>query len=314
MLEIEKPVVKCEKTSDDGQYGKFVVEPLERGYGNTLGNSLRRVLLSSLPGFAPTSIKIEGVLHEFSTIVGVREDVSEIILNVKKIVAKLHTEKSKTVYIEHEGAGIIKAGDLKCDLEVEIINKDLHIASLNEDAKLYAEIVFNKGRGYVTSEKNKLTLEPVIGLIPVDSIYTPVLKVSYTVENTRVENVTDYDKLIIEIWTNGSIDAQTAISLSAKIITEHMNLFIGLSSQEITGSKLIFENNEKESDKIFDVPIEELELSVRSYNCLKRAGINTLKNLTEKNEAEMMKIRNLGWKSLDEIVEKLNSLDLQFAE
>ena len=309
MIEIEKPRVECVHVSDDGSYGKFVVEPLERGYGTTLGNSLRRILLSSLPGVAVNSVKIDGILHEFSTIPGVAEDVTEIILNIKKLAIKLHSDGPKTIYINHEGAGEICARDIKCDSDVEIINGDLHIAKLNEDAKLFMEIVIDRGRGYVSADRNKQLLQPVIGVIPVDSIYTPVMKVNYTVDNTRVGQITDYDKLILEVWTDGTIDPSDAVSLGAKILNEHLNLFIDLS-ESAKNADIMIEKEESKKEKVLETTIEELDLSVRSYNCLKRAGINTVQDLTNRSENDMMKVRNLGRKSLEEVIAKLDSMGL----
>lgn len=309
MIEIEKPRVECFHVSDDNSYGKFVVEPLERGYGTTLGNSLRRILLSSLPGVAVNSVKIDGVLHEFSTIPGVVEDVTEIILNIKKLAIKLHSDGPKTIYINHEGAGDICARDIKCDSDVEIINGDLHIAKLNEDAKLFMEIVIDRGRGYVSADRNKQLLQPVIGVIPVDSIYTPVTKVNYTVDNTRVGQITDYDKLILEVWTDGTIDPSDAVSLGAKILNEHLNLFIDLS-ESAKNAEIMIEKEERKKEKVLETTIEELDLSVRSYNCLKRAGINTVQDLTNRSENDMMKVRNLGHKSLEEVIAKLDSMGL----
>ena len=312
MIEIEKPRVECVHISEDNSYGKFVVEPLERGYGTTLGNQLRRILLSSLPGVAVNSVKIDGVLHEFSTIPGVAEDVTEIILNIKKLAVKLHSDGPKTIYINHEGAGDICARDIKCDSDVEIINGDLHIAKLNDDAKLFMEIVIDKGRGYVSADRNKQLLQPVIGVIPVDSIYTPVMKVNYTVENTRVGQITDYDKLTLEVWTDGTIDPPDAVSLGAKIMNEHLNLFIDLS-ESAKNTEIMIEKEESKKEKVLETTIEELDLSVRSYNCLKRAGINTVQDLTNRSENDMMKVRNLGRKSLEEVVAKLESMGLALA-
>ena len=311
-LRFEKPRVERVELSEDGSYGKYTVAPLQRGYGTTLGNSLRRMMLSSLEGAAISSIKIENVQHEFSTIPGVKEDVSEIVLNMKQVIIKLHSDGPKTVYIEAEGSGELCARDIKTDSDVEIINGDLHIATLNEDAKLYMEITINKGRGYVSAEKNKAILQPLIGLIPVDSIYTPVEKVNYYVENTRVGQNTDFDKLTVEVWTNGTKTADEAISLSAKIINDHMMLFIQLTDEAMNVETMV-EKEETKKEKILDMTIEELDLSVRSYNCLKRAGINTVEDLTLRKEEEMMKVRNLGRKSLDEVVGKLKELKLSFA-
>lgn len=309
MIEIEKPRVECVEVSDDSRYGKFVVEPLERGYGITLGNSLRRILLSSLPGVAVNSIKIDGILHEFSTIPGVKEDVTEIILNIKKLAIKLHADGPKTIYINHEGAGEICARDIKCDSDVEIINGDLHIAELNEDAKLFMEITIDRGRGYVSADRNKQIMQPVIGVIPVDSIYTPVMKVNYTIENTRVGQITDYDKLTLEVWTDGTIDPPDAVSLGAKILNEHLNLFIDLS-ESAKNTEIMIEKEENKKEKVLETTVEELDLSVRSYNCLKRAGINTVQDLTNRSENDMMKVRNLGRKSLEEVIAKLDSMGL----
>jgi len=311
LIEIEKPKIECVETSKDATYGKFVVEPLERGYGITLGNSLRRILLSSLPGVSVTSIKIDGVLHEFSTIPGVIEDVTEIILNIKDLSARLHSDGPKVVYIDAEGEGPVTAGDIKADADVEILNPDLHIATLNGDSRFYMELVLNKGRGYVPAERNKQPGQP-IGIIPVDSIYTPVKKVNYTVENTRVGQVTDYDKLTLEVWTDGSIKPDEAISLGAKILSEHLNLFIDLSDHA-KHTEIMVEKEETKKEKVLEMTIEELDLSVRSYNCLKRAGINTVEDLTNRTEEDMMKVRNLGRKSLEEVLQKLQALGLSLA-
>ncbi len=311
MIEIEKPRIECLEVSEDDRYGRYVVEPLERGYGTTLGNSLRRILLSSLPGVAATSIKIDGILHEFSTIPGVTEDVVEIILNIKNLAVKLHSDTSKVVYIEAEGECIITAGDIKTDADVEILNPDLHIATLNKDAKLYIEITLDKGRGYVLAENNKTEGQP-IGVIPVDSIYTPVRKVNYLVEDTRVGQVTDYDKLTLEIWTNGTIKPDEAISLGAKVLNEHLNLFIDLS-EHTKDVEIMIEKEETKKEKVLEMTVEELDLSVRSYNCLKRAGINTVEELIQRTEADMMKVRNLGRKSLEEVINKLAALELALA-
>ena len=311
-LRFEKPRVERVELSEDGSYGKYTVAPLQRGYGTTLGNSLRRMMLSSLEGAAISSIKIENVQHEFSTIPGVKEDVSEIVLNIKQVIIKLYSDGPKTVYIEAEGAGELCARDIKTDSDVEIVNPDLHLATLNEDAKLYMEITINRGRGYVSAEKNKAILQPLIGLIPVDSIYTPVQKVNYYVENTRVGQNTDYDKLTVEVWTNGTKTADEAISLSAKIINDHMMLFIQLTDEAMNVETMV-EKEETKKEKMLDMTIEELDLSVRSYNCLKRAGINTVEDLTLRREEDMMKVRNLGRKSLDEVCNKLKSLGFSFA-
>ena len=308
MIAIEKPSIECVEASADGSYGKFVVEPLERGYGTTLGNSLRRILLSSLPGTAATSIKIAGVQHEFSTVPGVKEDVTEIILNVKRIIAKLHCQGEKTVTIEASGAGEVTAGDIRCDSDIEILNPELHIVTLAEDAKFNMELTFNHGRGYVPGEKNK-TPQMAIGQIVVDSIYTPVDKVNYTVENTRVGNMTDYDKLTLEVFTDKTIAARDAISLSAKILTDHLSLFVELSD-EIGKSSTVVEKSEDGHDGVLEMTIEELDLSVRSFNCLKRAGINTVADLAKTTEEDMMKVRNLGRKSFEEVVKKMADLGL----
>ncbi len=309
MLEkIEKPDIETVELKSNGTYGKFVLEPLERGYGTTIGNSLRRVLLSSLPGVAVTSIKIDGVHHELSTIPGVKEDVSEIVLNLKGLTAKLYCDGPKTVYIEADGECEVTAGDIKTDSEVEILVPDMHIATLDTDAKLYMEIVLDKGRGYVSAEKNKSLMQNApIGIIAVDSIYTPVLKVNYTVENTRVGQITDFDKLTLEVWTDGVISAKEAVSMAAKLLNEHLNLFINLSD-DTSVDEILAEKDTKSKEKVLEMTIEELDLSVRSFNCLKRAGINTVNDLIEKSEEEMMKVRNLGKKSFDEVKEKLRSL------
>ena len=309
MIEMEKPNIECAEISEDGKYGRFVVGPLERGYGTTIGNSLRRILLSSLPGAACTSIKIDGVQHEFSTVPGVVEDVPQIILNLKKMAIKLHGDGVKTVYIEAKGAQEIKAGDIKCDSDVEIFNPDLHIATLNSDAKLYAEITLSRGRGYVSADRNKLELQPVIGVIPVDSIYTPVTKVNYTVDNVRVGQYTDREELTVEVWTNGTIKPEDAVSLAAKIMDELLMLFVDLS-EEAKNTEVIVEKEENKKEKVLEMTIEELDLSVRSYNCLKRAGINTVEDLSNKSEEDMMKVRNLGRKSLEEVINKLYQLGL----
>lgn len=308
MIEIEKPKIECIETSEDGSYGKFVVEPLERGYGITLGNSLRRILLSSLPGAAVTSVKIDGVLHEFSTVPGVKEDVVEIILNLKELALRINGEGPRTIYIDSRGNGEVKAGDIRTEGDVEIINKDLHIATLNEDARLYMEINIDKGRGYVSAERNKEANQP-IGVIPVDSIYTPVKKVNYAIENTRVGQVTDYDKLTFEIWTNGTIKPDEALSLAAKVLIEHLKLFMTLTDH-VSDVNIMVEKEEDKKEKVLDMTIEELDLSVRSYNCLKRAGINTVEELTQRTVEDMMKVRNLGKKSLEEVEQKLAALGL----
>ena len=311
MIEIEKPRIECQESPDDLSYGKFVIEPLERGYGTTLGNSLRRVLLSSLPGTAPTSIRIAGVQHEFSTIPGVKEDVTEIVLNVKEIIARLHCDGPKTVYIEAAGECEVTAGDIKADGEVEILNPELHIASLGPDGALSMEITLAHGRGYVPADKNK-SAQQVIGTIPVDSIYAPVLKVNYAVENTRVGNQTDFDKLTIEVWTDKTISARDALSLGAKILCDHFTLFTDLSDT-IGNSCTVVEKEPERPDTVMKMTIEELDLSVRSFNCLKRANINTVEDLTNKTEEEMIKVRNLGRKSLEEVEHKLAMMGLSLA-
>ena len=311
MIEIEKPRIECQESPDDISYGKFVVEPLERGYGTTLGNSLRRVLLSSLPGYAPTSIRIAGVQHEFSTIPGVKEDVTEIVLNVKGIIARLHCDGPKTVYIEAAGECEVTAGDIKADGEVEILNPELHIASLGPDGALSMEITLDHGRGYIPADKNK-SAQQVIGTIPVDSIYAPVLKVNYAVENTRVGNQTDFDKLTIEVWTDKTISARDALSLGAKILCDHFTLFTDLSDT-IGNSCTVVEKEPERPDTVMKMTIEELDLSVRSFNCLKRANINTVEDLTNKTEEEMIKVRNLGRKSLEEVDHKLAMMGLSLA-
>lgn len=308
MIEIEKPRIEIMELSEDGSYGKFVVEPLERGYGTTLGNSLRRVLLSSLPGAAISSIKIQGVLHEFATIPGVLEDVPEIILNIKEIAAKMYTEEPVTMIIDVEGPQVVTAGDIATGMEVEIVNKDQHIATVNEDGKLYIELELIRGRGYSVAEKNKKEGQPV-GVIPVDSSFTPVSKVNYQVGNTRVGQITDYDRLELDVWTNGTMSADEATSLGAKILTEHLNLFIGLTDH-VNEVEIMVEKEEDKKEKVLEMTVEELDLSVRSYNCLKRAAINTVEELTEKTEEDMMKVRNLGKKSLEEVQKKLAELGL----
>lgn len=308
MIEIEKPKIECIEMSEDFTFGKYVVEPLERGYGTTLGNSLRRILLSSLPGAAVTSIKIDGVLHEFSTIPGVAEDVTEIILNIKNLALKMHGDNTKLIKIDVQGEKKITAADIICDSDIEIINPDLHIASLDKGHRLYMEMTVEKGRGYVVSERNKQPGQP-IGIIPIDSIFTPVKKVNYIVENTRVGQVTDYDKLILEVWTNGAIKPDEAISLGAKILSEHLKLFITLTDH-VGNVEIMVEKEEDKKEKVLEMTIEELDLSVRSFNCLKRAGINTVEELTQRTEEDMMKVRNLGKKSLEEVQQKLQALGL----
>ena len=312
MIAIEKPSIECVEALEDGSYGKFVVEPLEIGYGTTLGNSLRRILLSSLPGTAATSIKIDGVQHEFSTVPGVKEDVTEIVLNVKGIIAKLPCAGEKTVTIEAMGAGEVTAGDIRCDSEIEILNPELHIVTLMEDAKFNMELTFNHGRGYVPAEKNK-PAQSIIGLIPVDSIYTPIHKVNYVVENTRVGNMTNYDKLTLEVYTDKTITAKDAISLSAKILTDHLSLFVDLSD-EIGSKATVVEKSEATQDKVLEMTIEELDLSVRSFNWLKRAGINTVADLVNTTEEDMMKVRSLGRKSYEEVVKKMADMGLNLAK
>ncbi len=308
MIEIEKPKIETEILSEDGTHGKFVVEPLERGFGTTLGNSLRRVLLSSLPGVAATSIKIDGVVHEFSTVPGVKEDVTEIVLNIKGLIANLHCDGPKTVEISAEGPCNVTAGSIHCDSEVEILNPDMHIATLSDGAKLSMEITLDRGRGYISADRNKAKMVTnVIGELPIDSIYTPVLKVNYNVEPTRVGQSIDFHKLNLEVWTNGIISAQEAVSLAAKILTEHLNLFVDLSDAG-SNTEIMVEKDDKGKEKVLEMTIEELDLSVRSFNCLKRAGINTVEDLINKSEEEMMKVRNLGRKSLEEVIWKMNSL------
>ncbi|MBR3505126.1 MAG: DNA-directed RNA polymerase subunit alpha [Clostridia bacterium] len=307
MIEIEKPrIERLEK--GDARYGKFVIEPLERGFGQTLGNSLRRVLLNSLPGVAVTNVRIEGVQHEFSTVPGVKEDVTEIILNLKNISAKLFTDQPKVITVDATGPCEVTAGDIKSDDEVEIVNKNLHIATLSEGARLQMQMTLDKGRGYVSADRNKTAGMP-IGVIPVDSIFTPIRKVSYSVEDTRVGQVTDYDKLIFEVWTNGSIMPDEATGLAAQILTDHLTLFVNLTENVVPG----IDFNEPEDDKkekVLEMTIEELDLSVRAYNCLKRAGINTVAELVQRNQEDMMKVRNLGKKSLEEVEQKLIALGL----
>ena len=311
MIEIEKPRIETLEMTSDGTYGKFSLEPLESGYGITIGNSLRRMLLSSLQGVAVTTVKIDGVQHEFSTIPNVKEDVTEIILNVKALTAKLHSDSVKTVYIEAEGPCEVTGASIKADSEVEILNPELHIATIDEGGKLVMELTLDKGRGYVPSENNKNEHTP-IGVIPVDSIYNPVVKADYSVENTRVGQQTDFDRLILEVWTNGVLNAKEAVSWAAKILTEHLKLFTDLSI-EASNSEIMIEKSGDGKDKILEMSIEELDLSVRSFNCLKRANINTVEDLTEKTEEDMMKVRNLGRKSLEEVVAKLQSLGFNLA-
>ena len=312
MIEIEKPRIECIETPTDSSYGKYIIEPLERGYGTTLGNSLRRVLLSSLPGTAVTSIRINGVQHEFSTIPGVKEDVTEIVLNVKSIIARLHSEGAKTVYIEAVGEGVVTAGNIKTDAEVEILNPEQPIATLEPDGALSMELTFDHGRGYVSADKNK-NPQTAIGTIPVDSIYTPVIKVNYSVENTRVGNQTDFDKLTIEVWTDKTITARDAVSLGAKILCDHFVLFTDLS-ETVGNHQTVREKVDDTRNKVLEMTIEELDLSVRSFNCLKRVNINTVEDLISKTQDEMIKVRNLGRKSLEEVEHKLAQMGLSLAD
>ena len=306
MIEIEKPRIDTVEMTADGKYGKFVMEPLERGYATTLGNSMRRVLLSILPGVAVTNVKIDGVVHEFSTIPGVKEDVTEIILNIKGLIAKLHADTAKKIYIEAEGPCVVTAASIKADSEVEILNPDMYIATLSEGASLNMEMTLDRGRGYVPAEQNK-PQQNVIGVIPVDSIYTPVLKANFTVDNTRVGNVTDKGKLTLEVWTDGSIKANEAVSMSAKVLMEHFELFLNLTEGVSEVENTLVDKSNTEKEKVLDLTIDELDLSVRSFNCLKRAGINTVEDLINKSEEDMMKVRNLGRKSLEEVIAKLDS-------
>ena len=306
MIGIEKPRIEFSDSMEETAHGVFVVEPLERGFGTTLGNSLRRVLLSSLPGYAITSVKIDGILHEFSTIPNVKEDVTEIVLNLKGVILKIHGDGPKIMYIEANGSGEITAGDIKTDSEVEILNPDMHIATLGEGATLNMEMTLDRGRGYVPAEQNKLQ-QNVIGVIPVDSIYTPVLKANFAVDNTRVGNVTDKGKLTLEVWTDGSIRANEAVSMSAKVLIEHFELFLDLTEGASEVENFMSEKHDSEKEKVLDLTIDELDLSVRSFNCLKRAGINTVEDLINKSEEDMMKVRNLGRKSLEEVIAKLDS-------
>ncbi|MBQ8345926.1 MAG: DNA-directed RNA polymerase subunit alpha [Clostridia bacterium] len=317
MIEIEKPNITTVNLSEDGTNGKFIVEPLERGFGITLGNSLRRIMLSSLPGYAVTNIKIDGVLHEFSTIPGVKEDVTEIVLNVKGIIAKLHCNSPKTVIIDAVGECEVTAGDIKVDSDIEILNPTHHIATVGENDRFYMELTFDQGRGYVSQERNKQldaqmrgsNISAPIGTIFTDSIYTPVYNVSFVVENTRVGNITDFDKLTLEVQTNGTISAKEAISFGAKILNEHLNLFVDLSD-EAKNVEIMVEREETKKEKVLEMTIEELDMSVRSFNCLKRAGIDTVEDLTNRTEEDMIKVRNLGKKSLEEVIQKLHSLGL----
>ena len=313
MIEIEKPQIECIETPGDASYGKYVIEPLERGYGTTLGNALRRIMLSSLPGTAATSIKIAGVQHEFSTIPGVKEDVTEIVLNVKSLLTKLHCEGTKTVYIEAAGPCEVTAGDIKSDGEVEVLNPELHLATLDVGATLSMEITLSHGRGYVSADRNKAQRPGVIGVIPIDSIYTPVYKVNYTVENTRVGSMSDFDKLTLEVWTDSTISARDAVSLGAKILCDHFALFTDLSDT-LDGRPIVVEKSADPQSTVLDMTIEELDLSVRSFNCLKRANINTGADLISKTEDEMMNVRNLGRKSLEEVIGKLEAMGLSLAD
>ncbi|SDC50368.1 DNA-directed RNA polymerase subunit alpha [Shouchella lonarensis] len=308
MIEIEKPNIETVEVSEDATYGKFVVEPLERGYGTTLGNSLRRILLSSLPGAAVSNVQIDGVLHEFSTVEGVVEDVTTIILNLKKLALKIYSDDVKTLEVDVQGEGVVKAGDLTHDSDVEVLNPDLHIATLTKGASLRMRLTAKSGRGYVLADANKSD-DQSIGTLPVDSIFTPVSRVNYQVENTRVGQVTNYDKLTLDVWTDGSTRPEDAVALGAKILTEHLNIFVGLTDQA-QKAEIMIEKEEDQKEKVLEMTIEELDLSVRSYNCLKRAGINTVQELTHKTEEDMMKVRNLGRKSLEEVQEKLAELTL----
>lgn len=317
MIEFQKPKFTSTDLTEDGRYGKFVVEPLERGYGITLGNSLRRVLLSSLPGVAVTSVRIDGIQHEFSTIPGVKEDVTEIILNIKGLIINYSGEESKELTISAKGECEVTAANIQADSEIEILEPDMHIATLGADAELNMHLTLEKGRGYVSAERNKEIMlekgENVVGVIPVDSIYSPVLKVNYNVENTRVGQITDYDKLTLEVWTDGTISAKEAVSLAAKVLNDHLTLFVELS-EEAANTEIMVEKDDKSHEKILEMTIEELDLSVRSFNCLKRAGINTVEDLISKTEEEMMKVRNLGKKSLEEVINKLHSLGYDLSQ
>ena len=312
MIEFEKPNIECLEVDDTNNYAKFVCEPLERGYGVTIGNSLRRILLSSLPGCAITSVKIDGVLHEFSTVANVVEDVPEIIVNLKNVRLKFDGNEEKVLRIEHKGEGEVLAGDIITDGTVEVLNPDLHIATVSEGGNLQMEMTADRGRGYNSSDKNKKPNQD-ISVLPIDSIYTPVKKVNYQVENTRVGQMVDYDKLVIEVWTDGSLKAHEALSLAAKVMTGHLELFIDLS-EAAKNTQVMVEKEESKKEKVLEMSIEELELSVRSFNCLKRAAISTVEDLTNKTEADMMKVRNLGKKSFDEVTAKLHALGLDFAK
>jgi len=308
MIEIEKPKIECIEMSPDFTYGKFVIEPLERGFGITLGNSLRRILLSSLPGAAITSLKIDGVLHEFSAVPGVSEDVIDLILNIKGLALKMHGDNTRIIKIDVQGGDEVLAGDIITDADIEVLNPDHHIAFLGDNSRFYMEMTVEKGRGYVTAERNKQSGQP-IGLIPIDSIFTPIKKVNYVIESTRVGQIADYDRLIFEVWTNGTTKPDEAISLGAKILSEHLKLFITLTDH-VGNVEIMVEKEEDKKEKVLEMTIEELDLSVRSFNCLKRAGINTVEELTQKTEDDMMKVRNLGRKSLEEVQQKLEALGL----
>lgn len=313
MIGIEKPGITAVDLAEDGSHGRFVLEPLERGFGTTIGNSLRRVLLSSLKGYAITSVKIDGVLHEFTTIEGVKEDVTEIVLNLKSVILKIQGNGPKTMYIDVSNATEITAGDIQADSEVEILNPEWHIATLNSDAHVHMELTADIGRGYVSAERNKVLINPPIGVIAIDSIYTPVNKVNYTVENTRVGDITDYDKLSLEVWTNGTMTARDAVSFAAKILNEHLNLFVDLS-EEVGGEEILVVKDNDGSKQTLEMTVEELDLSVRSFNCLKRANIHKVGDLIQKSEDEMMKVRNLGRKSLDEVIAKLAQYGLHLRQ
>ena len=313
MIEIERPNITTAELSEDGKHGTFVIEPLERGYGITLGNSLRRVLLSSLPGVAVTNIKIDGVLHEMQTVKGVKEDVTEIVLNVKQIVARLFSQTPKTVIIKEMGCTEVTAGCIKADSDIEILNPDLHICTLEDGASFYMELTFDHGRGYVSSERSKQAGTPIIGVIYTDSIFTPVINCNFDVQKTRVGNIVDYDKLVLQLTTNGTINAKEAVSLAAKILSEHLNLFVQLSDEAIN-TEVMVEREETVKERVLEMTIEELDLSVRSFNCLKRAGINTVEDLIGKSEEDMMKVRNLGRKSLDEVIGKLDALGFKLSK
>ncbi len=312
MIEIEKPTIECVEMAEDYSYGRFIVEPLERGYGTTLGNSLRRILLSSLPGAAVTSVRIEGVLHEFSTIPGVVEDTTDIILNIKELAIKMYADGPKTIRIEAFGEGEVTAGDIIHDADIEIMNPELHIASLDENGRLVMEMAVDRGRGYVPAERNKKP-DQAIGVIAVDSIFTPIKRVNYTIEDTRVGQVTDYDRLTLEIWTNRTMRPDEAASVAARVMNEHLNLFVSLT-EDVAPVEMTVDKGDDGKDRVFETPIEELDLSVRSYNCLKRAGINSVGELVAKTDEEMMKVRNLGKKSLEEVKQKLAALGLSLKE